>query len=451
MLGRRRIGKSRLIREFGKDFKIYFEIQGLGPDENATNQDQLNHFSLALSENFNIRKQHFEDWSEAFNHLADLIKNKEALILLDEISWMGRKDKLFSSKLKSAWDKHFSNSDKNFIVLCGSVSSWIQNNILENTNFVGRVSMALNLGPLSIPEIEQFWIQKKIKLSSMEKILLLSVIGGVPKYLEEISPKQSVEENITRLCFSEDGFLFKEYDRIFKDIFGAKYKILAVILQNCLLSKNSPGVIAEKLGRKLNGDITDWIHILEISGFVSRDYYSNPKGEVSKLNHLRITDNYIRFYLKYILPLKLKIEKTGVVVDSLWKLKNFESILGYQFENLILMNRELVYPKLDLKNHQILSAAPHIQKKNTIHKMGCQIDLLIHTNLDVFYICEMKCKKIIDRSIIKEVQKKVEALNLPKGFSKKPVLIYCGEITASDQEEIENYFLRIIHFNELTS
>jgi uncharacterized protein len=449
LLGRRRIGKSRLIREFGKDFKCYFEIQGLGPDENPTNQDQLDHFASELSEGFNIKKPHFENWSNAFKSLADLIKNKDALVLLDEVSWMGRKDKLFASKLKSAWDKYFSNYDKNFIVLCGSVSTWIEDNILQNANFVGRVSMALNLQPLNLVEIEQFWVQKKAHFSSIEKMMLLSVIGGVPKYIEEISNTESVEQNIVRLCFSKDGFLFNEYDRIFKDVFGIQYKNLSAILQECLLASISVSELSKKLNKPINGRITDWVHILEISGFLSKDYYSKPNGDISNLNHLRIVDNYIRFYLKYILPLKLKIEKIGVVVDSLWKLKNFEAIMGYQFENLILMNRELIYPKLDMKNHQIISAAPYVQKKNTTNKAGCQIDLLIHTNLDVFYICEMKCKKLIDRSIIKETQKKIEALKLPKGSAKKPVLIYCGEIVNNDQEDIENYFLKMIHFDEL--
>ena len=362
---------------------------------------------------------------------------------------MGRRDKLFASKLKSAWDKYFSNWDKSFVVLCGSVSTWIEDNILQNANFVGRVSMALTLEPLNLIEIEKFWVEKKIQLSSMEKIIFLSVIGGVPKYIEEIYNKQSVEENILRLCFSKDGFLFNEYDRIFKDVFGAKYKNLSAVLEQSLGNRISAAELSKKLNKALNGRISDWIHILEISGFLAKDNYFKPDGEMSASYHLRIKDNYIRFYLKYILPIKSKIEKNSVVLTSLSQLKNFESVMGYQFENLILMNRELIYPKLDLKNNQIISAAPYVQKKNTTNQFGCQIDLLIHTNLDVFYVCEMKCKKVIDRSITKEVQKKIESLKLPKGSAKKPVLIYCGEIPYADKEDIENYFLKIIHYDDL--
>src|SRR4051812_19283567 len=87
VMGRRRIGKSSLIEEFGKEWNSFIEIQGLGPNEKASNVDQLDHFATALSIHFNIRKQNFNDWTEAFHTLAQLTQKGEHLILLDEISW----------------------------------------------------------------------------------------------------------------------------------------------------------------------------------------------------------------------------------------------------------------------------------------------------------------------------------------------------------------------------
>jgi uncharacterized protein len=77
------------------------------------------------------------------------------------------------------------------------------------------------------------------------------------------------------------------------------------------------------------------------------------------------------------------------------------------------------------------------------------IDLLIHTDRDIFYLCEIKCQKMIDRTIIKDVQQKMDRLVLPKRSSLKPVLIYEGEIYPPHEVEIRKYFYRIVHFGQM--
>lgn len=74
---------------------------------------------------------------------------------------------------------------------------------------------------------------------------------------------------------------------------------------------------------------------------------------------------------------------------------------------------------------------------------------MIHTNLDVFYLCELKCCKVIDKSVVKEMQKKIKVLSVPKRSALKPVLIYEGDILPSDQEFIQDNFFKIIRFANL--
>jgi hypothetical protein len=147
--------------------------------------------------------------------------------------------------------------------------------------------------------------------------------------------------------------------------------------------------------------------------------------------------------------MKQRIEKGGVKVESLYQIPGFDSILGLQFENLILANRELIYPELNLKSGQIIAAAPHIQRKTTINNGACQIDLLIHTDFDVYFVCEFKCQKIIDRTIIAQMRKKLETLSVPKRSGVKPVLVYAGEIHQPHLEEMTNYFYKMISFQDL--
>lgn len=450
LLGRRRIGKSALIQEWGKEFKKIIEIQGLGPTEFSSNQEQLNHFAHILSETFNKKKSFFEDWDEAFSELAKLTQHGEILIFLDEISWMGRQDNLFAAKIKSIWDTKLKNNSRLVLVLCGSVSSWIEENILKNIVFEGRISLEINLKELPLTDINRFWLQNNYHMGILEKMMILSITGGVPKYLEEVLKTNSAAENIIQLCFNTGGFLYNEYDKIFKEIFQRRSSTLDKIIRLCLEKKYTPSQLASQLKIMQNSDLTEAIHILELSGFLSRDYYFKPEsGQVSKLSHLRVQDNYLRFYLKIIEPLKAKIEKGGTQIQSLSEIKGFESLMGFQFENLILANKHLIHSQLSIKEEQIVSSAPYVQRKTTKTHGACQIDLLIHTQLDVFMACEFKCQRVINNKIIKEMKRKIEVLKVPRRSAVKPVLIYLGEMDPNHESEINDYFYKVISFSDL--
>jgi hypothetical protein len=89
------------------------------------------------------------EWIEHFIFIGNRAKGKKIVIVLDEISWMGSEDPDFLGQLKTAWDLYFSENPDLILILCGSVSSWIEENILKSTEFVGRVSVDMVLDKLS--------------------------------------------------------------------------------------------------------------------------------------------------------------------------------------------------------------------------------------------------------------------------------------------------------------
>ena len=279
--------------------------------------------------------------------------------------------------------------------------------------------------------------------------MLLSVTGGVPKYLEEVLGSEGAEQNLMHLCFKKGGFLFNEYEKIFQEIFQRRSKGMENIVRACLAAKRTPAELAEALKVPLNSDFSENLRILELSGFLSRDWSFRFDGAASKQSLIRLKDNYLRFYLKHIEPLRPRIEKGGKTVSRWADLKAFESTLGFQFENLILANREALFTPLNIERRDVVSAAPYIQKETNKNRGGCQIDLLIHIDLDVFYLCEMKCKRQIDSSVIREVQRKLDVLSVPKRSSVKPVLIYEGELYPPHRETLEEFFYRIIAMSDL--
>lgn len=441
--GRRRIGKSTLIQEFGEKYKFY-EFFGLAPRENITNADQLRHFGELMGGVFGIPAMNFNNWNDAFSTLAGLAAKGRVIILLDEISWMGSKDRDFAGKLKGAWDTKFKKNKKLILILCGSVTSWIDKNILNDKGFVGRVSLTISLDELPLNHADRFW-EKNKGISSYEKLKLLCVTGGAPRYLEEIIPLDSAEKNIKRMCFSKEGLLFSEFDKIFRDIFEKRADSFKKIVSCLAEGAVEPGELAEKLGVNPTGGLSASLEILEKSGFISRYHVWSFTGKTGSRSKYRLRDNYLRFYLKYIEPVKHKIQKDLYKGIHLENLKGWETIMGFQFENLVLNNLNVIIKKLDIAPETIISAAPYFQKK-TLRKEACQIDLLIHTRFSV-YVCEIKYRKRVDGSIIKSVEEKIKKLKAPKNLSIRPVLIYAGEL--SDNVRTSGMFSQCISFEDL--
>lgn len=440
--GRRRIGKSRLAEEFSKDFPKSYFFTALPPDDKITPEMQCEEFAKQMRHQ-RIPRLQGNDWGDMLHDLANACEKGGILVVLDEISWMGSKDPTFLGKIKIAWDQYFKKNPQLVLILSGSNSSWIEKNILSTTGYLGRISLRLHLKELSLFESNRFWGAQQENISPYEKFKLLAITGGVPRYLEEISPSRSAEENIKRMCFEKEGFLFNEFDDIFSDLFSHKSTRYKEIVQKLVDGPLELKNIVKALDRTPGGDISDYLDDLCESGFVSRDYTWNIKdGSFSKLSQFRLSDNYVRFYLKYIESNKQRIED-GVFkgLPIAW-----HSILGLQFENLIVNSRDQLWKLLQIPDGSVIASSPYFQTK-TSSKPGCQIDLLIETKFNTLYLGEIKFEKHpIGKSVIEEVQEKMRRLKIPKGFSIRPFLIHVNGVNDSVIES--EFFSDIVDFSQ---
>lgn len=444
--GRRRIGKSRLVREFGKKHKLY-TLSGIPPNKNTTAQSQREEFARQLNSLFSLPGLKATDWGDLFTILAQQVSRKRIILLLDEITWMGSLDSDFLGKFKTVWDLNFSQNPNLIVILCGSVSSWIEENILNSKGFVGRISLKLHLKELTIIECNQFLNLLGYQAKPYERFKILSITGGVPRYIEEVQPRLGAEQNIKRLCFKASGILFNEFNEIFHDLFSNRsifYKKIVELLVNGHLEFNE---ICEKLEQAKSGAMSLYLDVLMKAGFIRRDFTWNLKNnEESNLSHYRLSDNYVRFYLKYIEKNKERIANGHFNNRSLSSLPGWTSIIGLQFENLVLNTREFIWKKLNLMPEDIVSDNPFFQRK-TSRTPGCQIDYLIQTRYNTLFACEIKFSKHeIKPEIISEMQEKLKKLSLPRGFSCFPVLIHVNGVQESVQDA--GYFIGCIDFTE---
>jgi uncharacterized protein len=444
--GRRRIGKSRLLSEFGKGMRSLF-FSGIPPTRKTTAQSQRNEFTYQL-ERAGLPGIKPDDWGNIFWHLSKYTSEGTVLIVFDEISWMGEKDHDFLGKLKTAWDMYFSKNPQLILVLCGSISSWIEENILSNTGFVGRIAIDLVLEELSLNVCNAFWHPKEKRITAYEKFKLLSVTGGVPLYLERIKPELPAEQNIRDLCFTRGGLLVREFDEIFSDLFSRKSANHKEIVSCLANGPKDLGQICKELKKSLGGGYSRHLDDLVKAGFVQRDFtWSLNNGRESKLSRYRLSDNYLRFYLKYIAPNRSKIEKGALASAALNLFPGWESIMGLQFENLVSHNRKALWNQLNLLPEEIVMDGPFFQNP-TARQPGCQIDYLIQTRFHNLYLCEIKfSKNVIGQKIINEVEEKRKRLKIPKFCSIRPVLIHVNGVEESLLEE--SYFDKVIDFGQL--
>lgn len=448
--GRRRIGKSRLVEHYARD-KIFYSFVGLAPIEGMTAQMQRDEFARQLGEYFGLPGLKAENWADLFTVLATQIKNKtNVVVLFDEISWMGHDDVSFLPKLKNAWDTQFKQNEKFMLVVCGSVSSWIEKNILSSTEFIGRITQKIFLKELSLEECNEFWGEQREHISAFEKLTFLNIAGGVPLYLEMMNPALSAEENIRQLAFIPGSLFLKEFKRIFHDLFGRKTEMYEKIVRILATGTKELSELATMLKIATTGWLSSRMDELVLAGFVTRDYTWNiTTGEDAKLSKYRLSDNYLRFYLKYLEKNVDKIERGSFVLHSLNTLENWSTICGLQFENLVLHNRSKIKEYLNIDLSNVVSDNPFFQHK-TAKQSGCQIDYLIQTKFNCLYVCEIKfSKNSLDTSVIEEMKAKMATLKSPKGFSRRPVLIHANGVSEAVLES--QYFSHVIDLGECLS
>lgn len=382
-----------------------------------------------------------------FQLLGREVRRGRVLILFDEISWMAHGDPTFLGKLKTAWDLHFSKNPRLMLILCGSVSSWIQKNIVSSTAFLGRPSRDIKLEELTLPECNEFW-PVSARISPYEKLKVLAVTGGVPRYLELIDPRIGAEDNIRRLLFSRNSMLLREFDFIFSDTFGARSAIYRKIALSLTQGAASLMDILAAAERSKTGDYSEYLEDMVKAGFLARDYtWKLETGELSKLSKYRLKDNFIRFYLRYVAPNRPKIESGFFESRSLASLPGWEGMLALQFESLVLNNSRKVIERLGVPLEDVVFANPFFQRTTRVQP-GCQIDLAVQTRFNTVYACEIKFSKLrVKPSILDEVEQKLARLKLPRQFSARPVLIHVNGV---HREVIDcRFFSRIIDFSEL--
>lgn len=375
--GRRRIGKTFLIREAYKDETI-FDVTGV-PDGNY--QEQLSNFhkkiigrskSLANSEVPS-------NWQEAFDLLSQYIDKlrsvKKKVLFIDEFPWMHTQRSKFISFFAHFWNDYCTKRSDLIVVICGSAASFMINKVIKDKKGLhNRITHRIRLSPFNLYETKEFLKSKRVNLSDYDYLQIYMAMGGVPYYLEKIQPGDSVATAINRLCFSENAFLGEEFDDLFASLFDNSDNHEKIVKE---LSKTSKGLtrsqIVEKTGIGSGGRLTTYLKELSESGFVS---IYKPLDKKVKETLYRLSDEYSLFYIKFIK------DNNGSDWATLFSSRSYVSWSGFAFEILCLKHVDQI--KKELKIGAVAT------KNSTWRNENAQIDLVIDRADNVINLCELK-------------------------------------------------------------
>ena len=381
--GRRRVGKTYLIRTLFEN-KMAFQLIGLA---HTKIDKQLANFHAALVRHFPQYedKPMAQDWFHAFLQLEYALETSTAtkkIVFLDELPWLDSRNSGFISALEHFWNSWASARRDILLIVCGSATSWIINNLINNHGGLhNRVTHQMPLEPFTLAECETFFKSKSATYDRYQLLQLYMVLGGIPFYLDMVNTAQSAAQNINRLCFTPKGGLRKEFDNLYASLFRNADKYIAVIEA---LSQKAQGMERDDLIKAANlvnnGNSSKILKELEESGFISR--YNNF-GKNSRNSVYQLTDFYSLFYLKFI--------KTNSILDTDFWINSLDNPevrawSGYAFEQICLYHLDAIKKALGISGILTNSTA----WLGSYENQKAQIDLVIDRRDHVITLCEMK-------------------------------------------------------------
>ena len=390
--GRRRVGKTFLVDEALKG-KITFRHAGLSPvdEQNRKNnlKAQLTHFFFSLQMQGMKGGKCPLSWMEAFYMLEQLLEkktkdNKRQVVFIDELPWLDTPRSGFMTAFEGFWNTWGCHRDNLMLVVCGSASSWMLDNLINNHGgLYGRTTYEIKLHPFTLTECEEYFRGKGIRLSHYDIVQSYMIVGGIPYYLGYMKKGLSLAQNIDQLFFADGAKLHDEYDRLFASVFSnpEQMKRIVQLLAGRRLGFTRKDILS-KTGLDDCGSFTRMLKALEMSDFI-RPYV--PFGKSLREVYYKLIDPFCLFYLKFV--------HTRKEMDPEFWMHNVTSASinswrGFAFEEICFNHVDKIKKALNILGVSSRQSGWAVIGDDDTE--GGQIDLLIERKDNVVNMCEMK-------------------------------------------------------------
>lgn len=394
--GRRRVGKTYLITESLKN-QIIFEFVGT---KNADMQSQLKKFDIELKKHFSniLNFKDLSDWIDAFEQLSICLssvshtRRKKHVVFLDEFPWIASKKSNFLAEFEYWWNT-FGSRNNIMVVISGSATSWIMENIINNKGgLYNRISHHIILQPFTLYETRKYLLSKKIRLDPYDVVQLYMTLGGIPHYLKAVKKGLSVQQNIKNMCFQKGGILTREFENLYAALFDQPQNYINIAK---VLASKWKGLTRQEIARLTKiadgGTLTKSLESLEECSFIIKVH---PFGSKTREVLYRIVDEFTIFYFAFM-------AKTGNTINEAWgKSAKYSSWQGYAFENICFRHQKGIAQALGISGIEKYFCS--FLHRGSSNSRGFQIDMLIDRSDNCINLCEMKffnTRVIVDKKM----------------------------------------------------
>lgn len=326
--GRRRVGKTTLIKEFIKDKDaLYFLATEQIESENI--KSFVESFAGFSGQDY-LSDVGFKRWESIFEAFAAYKPNEKKVLVIDEFQYLISINPAFASVFQKIWDTIL--TDKNImVILCGSLISMMLNQVLAyKSPLYGRRTAQIRLSPLRFYELKEYY--KNMQFDEFVK--LYSVTNGVPKYFELFNNRLPLIDNIKNEIFRKQGFLYEEPTFLLEKEVKDTVSYFSII-KTIALGNHKLGAISTALELK-GTQITPYLKtLMDLDIIEKRVPITEKNPEKSRKGLYYIKDNFIEFWFKLVAPFKSELEIENMKT-ALNKLKgNFiDNHVSFVFEEI---------------------------------------------------------------------------------------------------------------------
>lgn len=388
LYGRRRVGKTFLVRRFFAGRARMFEVSGR---YRGTMADNLRVFADAMADTFHggAKLAAPGSWHEAFRSLErelDRRRSKQKwVVFFDELPWLTTHKSGCLEELEHFWNSWCSRRPNIILVVCGSAASWMLRHVVHGHGGLhNRLTGTIRLLPFSLAEAHELLEDRGVRLTRHQMVELYMVLGGVPHYLDKVPRGRSIAQVIDALCFEPDGALSGEFDHLFASLFSDDEIYQRVVRQ---LARTRRGVprddLLHALGASSGGGINRVLVNLEEAGFIQTVI---PFGRARRDRFYRLVDEFSLFHLQWI-----EGRRPGKRGDwtSIRGTAKWNTWAGLAFEALCQSHVVAIERALGISGVRT-EASSWQHRARGRDDDGAQIDLLIDRADDVISVCELK-------------------------------------------------------------
>lgn len=383
MYGRRRIGKTFLIRQY---FKNQFDFDMTGVLE-GNKAEQIAAFHMAMK-SYGYKGKKNQTWLDAFFALRQLLeskmqKGKRCVIFMDELPCLDTPKAGFVHALGHFWNSWANWQSEIMLIVCGSATSWMVRNIIDDHGGLhDRVTHEMPLHPFTLSETEEYFGANGFRWKRLSLLQVYMAVGGVPYYMSLFNPTESPAIGIDRLFFSENAELKKEYRRLFFSLFRNAQPYQDII---SLLSQKTMGMTRQEISQALhienNGKLGNMLTDLVYCDFI-RKYDVREKKIKTNSAIYQLTDFYTIFYNTFA--------KSNSSDEHFWS-RNATSPLvktwyGLAFERVCQAHMPQIKQALGIGS---VRTEYYSWRSKKIHD-GAQIDIIIDRADNTINLCEVK-------------------------------------------------------------